>query len=321
MKIVFFGTSNVALPVLTALANHHEIAGVVTMPDSFVGRKKILQESPVSVLAKELQVANIFKPKIIKGNEEFLQQLKNIQAEIFVVVSYGKILPLEIINLPTHKTVNVHFSLLPKYRGASPIQFALLNGESVTGTSIFILDEKMDEGPILAQKDFAIDSDDNFLTLSQKLAFESAKLLLEVLSNYQNGSVKAVPQDHSLATYTKIISREDGKIDWTKSASQIYNQFRAFYPWPGIWTLWNGKKVKITDCLPTELSTFGKALVDKQIQGTTDNYRCGQILDGGIVVCGAETFLQIKSLQVEGKNETKIEDFLNGNKGFVGGIF
>ncbi len=336
MKIIFFGTSNVALPILEALSKHHEIVAVVTMPDAPVGRSQSLTESPVSVLANEMKL-KILKPEKVKGNQEFLSQLQNFVSppprlppqgggikkefppldgegwggvELFVVVSYGKILPLEIINLPKFKTINVHFSLLPKYRGPSPIQSALLNGESKSGTSIFILDELVDHGPVLSTLEVAIDGDDNALSLSQKMAFASAKLIVSTLEDYIQGGTTPKEQDHSQASFTEHIDKAHGKIDWSKSARQIYNQFRAFYPWPGIWTTWKGKKVKILDCITTEL----------QKGGTTDTYGYGQVLDGGIVVCGSDSFLQIKTLQMEGKKATKISDFLNGNKEFVGGV-
>lgn len=310
MKIVFFGTANVALPILEKLNKQHTVLAVVTNPYAPSGRSGNPQESPVSFLAKDLKLA-LFKPEKVKGNADFFEQLKSLNADIFVVVAYGKILPLEIINLPPLKTVNVHFSVLPKYRGPSPIQFALLSGDAQTGTSIFILDENVDEGLLLAQKIVDIEPDDNFFTLSDKLAKISADLILETLLDYQLGKITPLPQDQARATFTKMISKLDGKIDWQKSSGEIYNMFRAFFLWPGIWTTWNGKKVKITDCHTTEL----------QIQNTTNTYGCGHVLDGGVVVCGNGTFLQIKSLQLEGKNETDVNSFLNGYEAFVGSTF
>src|SRR3989338_6928876 len=151
MKIIFFGTANVALPILEVLNKNHQVLTVVTTPDVKVGRKQELEESPVSALANDLKLP-VLKPESVKANPEFLSQLSNLKAEIFVVVAYGKILPIEIISLPKHKAINVHFSLLPKYRGPSPIQFALLNGDKQTGTSIFVLDADVDDGPLLKQE-------------------------------------------------------------------------------------------------------------------------------------------------------------------------
>lgn len=322
LKIVFFGTANVALPVLESLFRNHEVVAVVTSPDALVGRKKELTESPVSVLAKEMKVL-LLKPESVKETE-FVNQLKSFDADIFVVVAYGKILPTQIINLPRYKTLNVHFSLLPKYRGASPIQTAILNGETKTGTSIFVLDEKMDTGPVIAQESIDIDPDDNYITLPLKLAQKSAKLLISVLPGYINGDVKPVIQDDFSATYTKILSKADGKIDFQKTAPEIYNQFRAFFPWPGIWTEFGGKTLKILDCTPTEMQNQNAYSDVKSEHGSnsveTVTYKPGTVLTGGIVVCGKGTFLEIVSLKPEGKNEMKMADFLNGNSGFVGSV-
>jgi methionyl-tRNA formyltransferase len=197
---------------------------------------------------------------------------------------------------------------LPKYRGPSPMQAALLNGDEYTGVAVFILDEKVDHGPMLAQEIVKIEPDDNFFTLSDKLAKKSAAIINQVLADYETGKTTPLPQDNSAASQTKIITKDDGKIVWTKSAQEIYNQFRAFYPWPGIWTTWEGKKLKITDCMTTDLRNATEA---------TDDYGMGAVLGGGVVACGQKTFLQIRQLQLEGKSETDIKSFLNGYKNFV----
>ena len=246
MRIIFFGTANVALPILEELRLEHDIVAVVTTPDVKVGRKQILQESPVSALAKDLNLTT-YKPEKIKNNPEFLKILTDLAADIFVVVAYGKILPMEVINLPPHKTVNVHFSLLPKYRGPSPIQAALLAGDTHTGSSIFVLDEGVDTGPLIAQEILAVEPDDNFFTLSDKLARFSAKLILPTLEDYTGGKITPLPQVEEGISQTKIISKVDGKADWNQSAAEIYNRFRAFYIWPGLWSTWQGKTLKITD--------------------------------------------------------------------------
>lgn len=302
MKIVFFGTSNVALPVLQTLVNHHEIAAVVTQPDAPVGRKQELSESPVSVLAEELQL-KVLKPATLKDNTIVRMELQSIAADMFVVVAYGKIIPEDILSLPPHGTLNVHPSLLPKYRGASPIQNALLNGDTETGTSIMLVDKEMDHGPVLAQQKVSVDPDDNAITLGDKLARVSAKLLLDVIPQYISGSLSPQEQDHASATFTKIITKQDGAIDWNKPASEILNQFRAYYPWPGVWTTWNGKILKITDCTINSQGASGEP---------------GTVLEGGIVVCGNGTSLFLNRVQLEGKNEMDIVSFLNGNGSMVG---
>lgn len=303
MKIVFFGTSNVALPVLEALHREHGIAAVVTTPETKVGRKQVLSPSPVAMLAEELRLP-LLKPEAVKNNPEFLQQLRAVGAEIFIVVSYGKILPAEVINLPPHKTLNIHFSRLPQYRGAAPIQFALMNGDATTATTIFVLEPELDTGPIVAQQETIIDNDDTFLTLSQRMARQSAELLLDVLPDYVRGKIAPRPQDDAQATFTKIITKQDGKIDWTKPSQEIHNQFRAFYPWPGLWTSWDNKILKILECAPANIAP-------------SPSEAPGSVLPDGIIVCGQNTALKINSLQLEGKTPTGINQFLNGYKGFV----
>jgi methionyl-tRNA formyltransferase len=302
MNIVFFGTSNLALPVLNALYSQEQVVAVVTAPDSPVGRKQGLEESPVSVLAKELNL-KIFKPSKIKNNADFFNELKECSADMFVVVAYGKLLPIEVLNLPRYKTINVHPSLLPKYRGPSPIQYALLAGDQVTGTTIMLIDEEMDHGPILAQKTIPIDNDDNIFSLTQKLAIISAEIFLPTIKDFVAGKLIPKPQEHNAATYTKILSKDDGRISWDNSASAIYNQFRAFYLWPGIWSIWKGKKIKITECFPSD---------------SAEKADSGTVLPGGQVACGNGTTLQISRLQMEGKKEMTLTEFLNGNKVFIG---
>lgn len=302
MKIVLFGTSNVALPVLELLREHHDVVTVVTSPDSSTGRKRVLTPSPVALLAEELRIP-LLKPERVKNNLELVGQLQKLDADIFIVVSYGKILPQEIIDMPQLKTLNIHFSRLPEYRGAAPIQFALLNGDRQTATTIFVLDEQLDHGPIITQATAVIEPDDNFLTLSQRLARQSAELLIDALPDYENGRITPREQDHDQATHTKIITKQDGRIDWNCPAQAIYNQFRAFYPWPGIWTMWEGKIIKVLDCLPAE-----NVLVNAP----------GTVHPDGIVACGNGTALQIKTLQIEGKQPASIYDFINGYNNFSG---
>jgi methionyl-tRNA formyltransferase len=305
-KIVFFGSTNLGLPILEALMKDHQIVGVVTTPDAKAGRKQELQETPISSLAKDLNL-NLYKPESLKNNPDFLELIKNLNADLFVLVAYGKILPNEYLNLPQYKILNLHPSVLPKYRGPSPIRTALLNGDEQTGVTFIILDEQVDHGPIVAQKIVDIDLFDNDFTLTDKLSRTAASIVNQVIADYVSGAITPLPQDDSAASFTKQISKADGKIDWSLPSNSIYNQFRAYYPWPGIWTTWNGKKIKILDCVPTENGT-----------ATTENYGNGQVLQGGVVVCGNDTYLKIKTLQLEGKNETDIDSFLNGYKDFIG---
>lgn len=320
MKIVFFGTSNVALPILEALSKKHEVLAVVTSPDARFGRKQEIKESPVSVLANEMKL-KVLKPLSVKDNSDFLNELQSLNAEIFVVVSYGKILPLSVINLPKYKTLNVHFSVLPKYRGSSPIQYALLNGDKYTGTSVFILDEKVDHGALLGSEIVEIGQDDNFLTLSQKLAYKSAAIINELIADYVSGKITPQIQDEQAATFTKIITREQGKINWQNTSTTIYNQFRAFYPWPGVWTTWNGRIIKLIDI---EISLLHPPAIPTlkrwQAGKTTEALSPGLVLQDGMVMCGESSYIKIKILQMEGKKEMPFIDFINGFKDFLGSV-
>lgn len=323
MRIVFFGTSEVGLPTLEALVQHHQVVGVLTSPDAPVGRKQVLTPSPIAVRAQELDLF-VLKPEKVRGNPEVLEELAKLEADIYVVVSYGKILPKELIDAPPLKTLNIHFSLLPQYRGAAPIQAALKNGEAVTGTTIFVLDELLDHGPILAQVQESIMPDDTFVTLAQRMAEISAHKLIEILPLYQSGALVPQEQNHELATKAPMLKKEDGKIDWSKTAQEIYNQWRAYQPWPGVYTTWNGKLLKITDCKLVDVT----AIVGDVVSGSPPNIggarggiiQSGTVLPDGIVTCGQNTYLQILTLQPEGKQLMDIKAFLNGNKNFTSSI-
>lgn len=312
MKIVFFGTSENSVILLEGIQSHFQVVGIVTTPDSKVGRKQILTPSLVAQFAANSEVLKgvpIFKPSKLK-DVEFLNSLKELEAELFIVLSYGKILPKEVIELPALKTINIHPSLLPLYRGATPMPSALLDGATVTGNTIIVMDEEMDHGPILAQKEMAIAPDDTYVELEKKLALDSVGMVLETVPLYATGKATLSEQDHDKATYTKMIVKEYGKIDWTKPAQEIYNQYRAFARWPGIWTTCDGEVLKILSCRPAE------NLVGPSISNITP----GTVLENGLVVCGNGTLLELRNLQKAGKTATDIKSFLNGNKSFLGAI-
>ncbi len=207
--------------------------------------------------------------------------------------------------MPPLKTLNLHFSRLPQYRGASPMQYALLHGDSSTAISIFVLDELMDHGPIIAQEDSPIPPTDTFPILADHLAKQARTLLLRTLPDYATGQIVPRLQDHTFATITKIITKADGRIDWMKPAPQIYNQWRAYYSWPGIWTSWKGKKLKILEC---ELTDFSNSVAKANP---------GVVLAGGLIICGAGN-LKITQLQLEGKKAINYNDFLRGHPNFEG---
>ncbi len=311
MKIIFFGTSSVALPILNKLNVAHEVLAVVTSPDAPVGRKQILTPSPVAEFAEKLSIKT-FKPEKVKGNEEILKELQNLSADIFIVVSYGKILPKEILELPPLKTLNVHFSLLPKYRGAAPIQAAIKNGDEVSGTTIFILDELLDHGPIIAQKEIAIGKDDTTPVLMEKMAEMSSELLLATLPKYQKGEITPKEQDHEKATKAPMINKTDGLLDFTSTAKICYNIYRSLQPWPGVYTYFQGKILKIIEC---------RRLVPSPSEGRVrERLQTGMVLPGGVIACGENTYLELLQVQLEGGKVLNIKDFINGHKDFIGTI-
>jgi len=282
MKYIFFGTPEFAAIVLEKLINTGYIPeAVICNPDEPVGRKQILTSPPVKrLIANSGQLIEIFQPVNKSGLLAISRKLLAIKPDLAIIAAYGKIIPKEILDIPRYGTLNVHGSLLPKYRGASPIQHAILNGDKETGVTIMKIDEEMDHGNIISNLKTQISKVDTYDSLSQKLAISGAKLLIKIIPDYISGRIKPIEQDHSKATYTKIIKKEDGKIDWSKSAEEIERMTRAFYPWPTAWTTWNGKILKILEA----------------------------------EVCGNN--LAIKKLQLEGGKILSIREFLNGHKDF-----
>jgi len=299
--IVFFGTDALAMPVLRALFDAgYPVKLVVTKPNEPVGRHQTLTASPIKQLAKELGLT-VWQPE----KYDTLEPLKETNTELYVLVAYGKLLPNEVLALPSLGVVNVHPSLLPLYRGPSPVQTALLNGEKETGVTIMLLDKGMDSGPILAQVRVLIEKQEKSPELSERLFDAGAKLLIETLPDYISGALAPKPQDESLATYCSIIKRENGLIDWHRSAQEIFNQFRAFTPWPGIFTFFNinGKQVRVK---LLEISAQQENLHVKA--GTIITHNKLPPLD---VAC-AQGFIQIHRLQMEGGKPLTDEEFLNG---------
>ena len=251
LTTVFFGTHEFAVTILDALhrASFITITHVITQPDRPVGRKRILQPSPVKVYAQHHGLA-ILQPDTLK---KFTFVEKDI--DLAVVAQYGNIIPEPLLFVPKHNTLNVHTSLLPKYRGASPIQHSIMDGNTTTGTTIMCMDKGLDTGPILAQKDVAIDPDDTHTTLSNTLADVSADLLIHTIPPYVAGTLTPVPQDSTKATLCKQLTRENGKVNWHNTAAQVYNQYRGLTPWPGIWTTWNGARIKLISIKPDTTPT------------------------------------------------------------------
>lgn len=301
-KIIFIGTPQFGADVFEGLVkNNYKPILVITSPDKPVGRKQILTPSEVKIVAQKYNIP-IIQPQKISG-----QNLKNLKPDLIILSAYGQILSKNILDIPKYGAFNVHPSLLPKYRGPSPIQTTILNGDKETGITIYLMDEKIDHGPIISSIQFPIPSKITYKELSRKLAEQGVKLLIEIIPKWVKGEIKASPQDESKASYTKIIKREDGKIDWQKSAQEIEQQIRAFHLWPGSFTFWNNKRLKILESDVVQLSEnypIGKTL-------SSENKLCVQ--------CGKD-FLIIKKLHFGGKKPMSSEDFLRGNPEFIGAI-
>ncbi len=305
-RLLFFGTSDFAVPSLTALARdgRFEIVGIVTQPDRPVGRHAELTQPPIKQTAIKLGFETIKQPEKIK-DEPFQEWIKEVgpTCDAFVVVSYGKILPQWLLDLPRHGVLNVHGSLLPRWRGASPIQSAIAAGDNTTGVTIMKIDALMDHGPILIQAEERIRSNDIGDTLHDRLAELGGKVLPNALADYLNGSITPQEQNHERATHCKILSRDDGKIDWTKPAEEIERLIRAYNPWPGTWTEWNGKRLKIVRAVVIEHAT------------NQDNEPFGVSISEDrrlIARCGAHTTLELIEVQPEGKSLMTSQEFVNG---------
>lgn len=313
LNVVFMGTPEFAVPCLNALIKadfKFNIKAVYTQPDKPVGRKQILTAPPVKQLALEHNI-DVFQPSKVRKNSEVLEHLKSLDLDLIVVVAYGKILPQEILDIPKYGCINVHASLLEKYRGAAPIQWSIANGEKETGVTTMLMDAGMDTGDILLKKSIEIKTDDTTITLSHKLSDLGADLLIETIPQLINKSIIPIKQDNSKATMAPIINKIDGEINWYKSAEEIYNLLRAFTPWPGIYTIYNDSSLKINEC--------------NVIAGSSSlNYRAGQVVEltkTGFIVATGNGLLNITKVQPSGSKEMSAGDFVRGYRLEPGYIF
>lgn len=306
MQILFMGSPEIAVPSLKAiLESSHRIVGVVTQTDKPVGRGLELTPPPLARFAKEKSLA-LFQPQKIRNNPEFLETLKSLKPDLIAIVAYGKILPKEILDLPPQGCINVHFSLLPKYRGAAPLQWALINGDEETGVTTFRLNEGVDSGPVFLQKKVMTHEEDNAEILGRRLAVIGAELLIETLEGIDDGSLEAMPQNDRLATQAPLLKKEDGRIDWARKAKLVWGQIRGMTPWPGAFTMLKGKRLKIHAAEPVE--HFRKGSAGEVIE----------ITDEGLQVACGQGALLIKELQLEGGKRLAADLFLKGHPLAVG---
>jgi methionyl-tRNA formyltransferase len=307
-RIIFFGTPSFAVPFLqNLLQGPDEVVAVVTQPDREKGRGRKVIPSPVKELSLKHELL-ILQPERVK-EEVFQKRLRDFRADLFVVVAFGQILPKSLLQIPRYGAVNVHASLLPKYRGAAPIAWAILKGEERTGVTTMMIDEGMDTGDILLQTEIQIEREETGETLHEKLASLGVQLLMETVKEMKAGNVRPIPQDHSKATYAPPLKKEDGRIDWRKEAKEINRQVRAFNPWPGAFTNWEGRLLKIYKGEVREGTPTGGA-------GTV-TWMGSDFIE---LETGKGHFL-VREVQLEGKRRMNIREFLSGHPIPVGTVF
>lgn len=297
MRVVFLGTPEFAVPSLNALAAQHQVAAVYTQPDRPKGRGNQVAESAVKLAAKRLGL-EVCQPERIRRAEN-LEPLKAWAAEIMVVVGYGQIIPQNIIDMPRHGILNVHASLLPQYRGAAPIQWAIANGESETGVTIMQIDAGLDTGDMLLKESLPIGRSETAPELSVRLAMVGAELLLETIRQIEAGTVRREKQRSEDASFAPILKKEDGLVDWHRPAHEIFNRWRGFNPWPGAYSFFRSRQLSITamQCAERKLDAPGRLYAEKH-----------HLFAG----CGGGSTLELLEIQLAGKKRMNAEAFLNG---------
>ncbi len=304
MKLVFLGSPAFAVPSLERVAESgHEIAAVITQPDRPKGRGQRLSAPPVKEAAERLGL-RVYQPERIR-EAQTVALLASLEPRAMVVVGYGQIIPQEVIDLAPLGIINVHASLLPKYRGAAPIQWAIARGETVTGVTTMRIDAGLDTGDILLQRETLIGPEDTAIELSERLAGMGAELLIETLRGLEAGTIVPRPQDHTQATYAPLLTKQDGRIDWSRPAQEIHNQIRGFVPWPGAWTMFRGKLLHIW----------------RARRAGTDGGPPGSLRREAnrlMVVCGDGALLELLEVQIEGKSRISAQDFVHGYRPSAG---
>jgi methionyl-tRNA formyltransferase len=309
MRIVFMGSPRFAVPTLEGLVlNHYDVVAVYTQPDRPAGRGRALVLPAVKEAALGMGLPVV--QTVGLGSAGALEELREFQPDVIVVCAYGQILPQAMLDIPPRQCLNVHFSLLPKHRGASPMAAAILAGDDFTGVSIQLVRKKLDTGPVLAAAVVPIFPTDNAGSLTEKLSIIGAHLLQEALTGWWRGEIKPRSQDEADASYFSKVRKEDGEIDWSLPAKVIWRRVRAFYPWPGCYTTWRGKLLKIIEAVPAEgniLAAVGKVVA----------------LEGNVTPVGigtGEGMLGILKVQMAGKKVMTAAEFLRGQRGFIGEV-
>jgi methionyl-tRNA formyltransferase len=301
-KIVFMGTPEFAVQTLQGLIRHHEVIGVVTQPDRPSGRNQQIQMSPIKQVALEAGIP-VFQPEKLR-KAEAIAELKQWLPDAYVVAAFGQILPQAVLDIPQYGSINVHASLLPRWRGAAPIQAVIRAGDKESGVTIMKMDAGLDTGPMLKQRAITLAADETGESLHDKLAVIGAELLIETLPGYFDGSIQPQQQDEAGVTYAPQIKKEDGVIDWSQGAESIERLVRAFTPWPGTSTIWKGQPLKIR----SGIAASGKAEAGRVV--STLN---------GIAVGTGEGLFILKEIQLAGRKAMPAEEFVKGQADFIGG--
>jgi len=321
LNVLFFGTPAFAVPTLQRLlATSHRVVGVVTQPDKPAGRGRKMGEPAVKVAARDAGI-EVHQPASVRG-PEFLEWMKSTGADVAIVVAYGKILPKAVLEVPKHGCLNIHGSVLPAYRGAAPIQWAIINGEEKTGISIMQMDVGMDTGAVIAMREVDILDDDDTRSLGDMLSYTGADLMMEVLEKLAvEGRLESTPQDHSKATKAPMISREMAEINWTQPSGKVICAIHGFYPWPKAFTLLGDREIKITNaeaCAPdwvpeaaSEVQIPPGAVVEV-FKGRGFAVRCGKL---------KPSFVLVTRVQPADRPEMSASDFLNGGGVDIGKVF
>ena len=315
MRIIFLGTPEYSVTVLSTLFDAgHELLAVVTRPDKPAGRGRSVESPPTAVWAREHGVP-VLQPASLRP-PEVAAEFAALKPDVMVVASYGRILPPEILAIPPKGCLNIHPSLLPKYRGSSPVAEALLQGDTVTGVTIMLLDEGMDTGPIVAQEEYPVLPDDTAESLTIRMFERGAELLARTLPAWANGEVEAVPQDESRATYSRRLEKSDGALDFVLPAKRLADQIRALHPWPGAYCQWKGQALKVLKALLLPLDAANPDDLANAAPGKVVALKPSEATSLGIVT--GDGLLGVVELQLAGRKASNGSAFLRGHPDFLG---
>jgi len=314
LQVVFIGTPEFAVPCLEHLLfNCYQVVAVYTQPDKPAGRGRSLVSPPVKKAAVDFGLS-VMQPVSLKRTEA-VSKLAEFHPDVIVVAAFGQVLPQSVLDIPRYGCINIHPSLLPRFRGTSPVAAAILAGDEFTGVSIMLMDRGLDTGPILARTPVSISSLDTTGSLTAKLAQVAARFLQEVLARWLRDEITPQPQNEAEATYSGSISKEDGEIDWCLPAMDIWRRVRAFYPWPGCYTRWRGKQLKIIEAVPLpEAETFEAGKVVAMTQAAEERLKASFGVSTGKGVLG------VVKVQLEGKRAISADEFLRGQREFIGAV-